>query len=161
MRRAPSGVWIATAFAGAVAAGCGDPVITEIVVLVESDAVPGTDLHEVEIAIDGPSGRVSSTGSLEGVGSLTFPVSVTLVPGEDSPDDVHFRATAIGYLDDVAVVTRSASTWFVPGRSLMLRLPLESSCFMILCAEPGSTCEAGICRNDKVMGDDLPPWEGG
>jgi hypothetical protein len=94
-------------------------------------------------------------------------------PGGDAAAEIEATVEAIGAPGAPPLITRLASTHFVPGRVELLRLQLELPCVVYpprpsgsrvpgplsgpTCAAP-MTCIMGACRSDVVRPDGLEPY---
>ncbi len=129
--------------------GCAER--TQIVVEVDSDlAVPG-ELDGIEVIVTG-SQSMSASGSLL---DRPLPRTVGLVPAGDSLGPIEIRA--VGTLRGVPVVERVATTSFLQGRTLLLRMFLSRACRGVTCGA-GETCDEGRCVSSEVDPEMLPEW---
>lgn len=132
-----------------VTLGCAQR--TEIVVEVDSDlAVPG-EIDAVEVIVTG-SQSSSASGSLL---DRPLPRTVGLVPAGGSLGPIEVRA--VGTLRGVPVVERVATTSFLQGRTLLLRMFLSRACRGVTCGA-GETCDEGRCVSSEVDPEMLPDW---
>lgn len=94
-------------------------------------------------------------------------------PGGDAAAEVDVAVEAIGAAGSAPLLTRLASTHFVPGRAQLLRIPLELPCVVYPPRPSGSkmpgplsgptctapmTCIMGACRSEIVRPDGLEPY---
>ncbi len=142
-----------------VLASCGaDP--TEIVLVIDSD-LGTTGLPRVDIQVLGPSmlEEVSTTIDFREPGSPPpYPLTLGLVRDPSAPNS-SLAVNITGQDDSGRVVRASARTEFIAEESRALVLRLDAVCFDVPCAE-GATCREGVCVDDIVLGDDLPPSDG-
>lgn len=135
--------------------GCGD--VTELVVVIESPDLPiPAELERIDLIVTAPDGSTIVDQSLDFTmpGAPEPPLTLGLVrKGDDGP----VVAEAIGMTASGGVITRSMSTSFVDGESRRLTLPLQRACIDVVC-DPGMTCDDGLCVNEAVPGDSLPPF---
>jgi hypothetical protein len=148
MRRA-----IASAGA-AIALGCSTAPRTQAIVVVETDIGVPTPLASVravtpagthDFVLRSPSDVPFSFG-LEPLGGDASRPLALVVEGRDAPG--------------ATLVTRSVSTSFRAGRTVLVRVRLEAACVGRTCVE-GETCIAGACASDHVDPSTLPDIEPG
>jgi hypothetical protein len=90
----------------------------------------------------------------------TLPLRVGVQPKGNAVEP--FRIEAPGRLNQVTVVSRSATLRFVEDQVLLLPLPLLAVCRGVTCTQPGTTCDAtGTCMSDTVTPSSLPPYHPG
>ena len=141
----------AIAIAAAVAAvGCHSP-LTEAVITTDTDlAIPG-DVDTIRWTVDATEigGHVHSVELP--VGEQTrLPVVLPLV--HDGGPLGPIVVVAQGLSGGAPVVSRTARFYFVPSRSIVLRIDLARDCIGVAC-EPGQTCVDGACADPEAPGD--------
>lgn len=152
--------WACLLFGAALAAGCTTPR-TEIVLTVSTDLAMPNEMDQVHVHIDSESGklRFDKTYDVGGAGLTKLPFSMGLVPGDDS--GIAFTVVVSGTHGGTAAVERSATTSFVSGQTLELRMDLLKACRGVICGA-GETCAAdGKCVEAKVVPTTLPTYGGG
>ena len=109
-----------------MACGCSDPANdTKIFVVVWSDLAVPTEIDNIVVDVNGPSGTFAVTQSLtvgNEAGKTRLPVVVALVPQDNK--GLPFEVEATGNLGSSVVVSQSARLSFLPGQSRVLRLSL-------------------------------------
>jgi hypothetical protein len=155
---------------------CRRPDPAQLVIGVQSEPMGGivTGLHIVTRV----SGSVAVDETIKPPNGVRVgfpqPWEKTLsAPVADANAEVDVSVEATGLADGAHLLTRLASTHFVPGRTELLRVQLESRCIVYppsptpgkvpgplsgpTCAPP-STCILGVCRSDVVPPDGLEPY---
>jgi len=105
-------------------------------------------------------GVVAAEKTFDAEAGPLFPHEVHLVAPKDKPFAV-VEVTVTASMNGQVVVTRHATTQFVPGTNKLLYLLLEIRCnnFALLgggnvfgpnCTTPGETCVGAVCRSDRV-----------
>ncbi|HEX2677074.1 MAG TPA: hypothetical protein VHM19_10555 [Polyangiales bacterium] len=141
------------AFASCLAllAACGSDKtqLTQIVVVVDSDLKVPSELDHVTIEVSGAISMPTADADLK---TKPLPRSIGIVHEGGALGPIEVRVT--GSASGTVVVERSASVYFEKGRSLLLRMPLSSSCVGMLSCGSGKTCMDGSCKGSDVS--DLP-----
>lgn len=133
----------------ALLCACTEPV-TQLVVVVDSDYLPGTELEQVTIESFDPAlpsvPRDTVTRLVAGVGDAThvaIPFSFAVVPGT-RPADGEVELEITGSLSSGTIIRR-VRTRFLPGATAIVRVHLSRACENArTCTVPG-TCEHGDC----------------
>jgi hypothetical protein len=118
---------------------------------------------EVIAKIDG---LVAAHKTFDAAAGPLFPHEVHLVAPQATPDAM-VEVTTIAHMNDVVVVTRRATTRFVPRKTKLVYVVLELRCntYQLLgggdpsgptCTNPGETCIGAKCRSDALA--DLPDY---
>ena len=108
--------------------------------------------------VEGARGQTGgATAQLGGVGSTPLPVTVGLRPRATQEGAIIIRVR--GRRAGLDRVNAQATTRFVAGRRLVLRIYLAPECVSILCGEH-ETCERGRCVTDVVDPETLPTFTG-
>jgi hypothetical protein len=127
------------------------PAATQIVVVVDSDLEPGSELAAVEASAS-VGGRAAETHRFDlAAGEVTLPFSFGIVAPAGGADDV-VRVT-LDALDPEGrpLVGWHASTHFRAHATLRLDAPLARACGERgPCEESGLACERGECRADAI-----------
>jgi hypothetical protein len=147
-----------------------------MVVGIQSDSMAGlvTALHVV-IRVDGAVADDETIRPPRG-SRVAFPQpwEKPLAVQADAKTSVDVSVVAIGKPDAPPLLTRLASTHFVPGQDTLLRVPLESRCMIFpplpraagnvpgplsgpTCAAP-STCILGTCQSSAVPAANLEKY---
>jgi hypothetical protein len=163
-------------FAYEMASPCRRPPAAQLVVGVQSDPMGGlvSALHVV-IRVAGAVVVDETTTPPKG-SRVGFPQPwerMLSAPGWRPAAEVDVAVDAIGAPGAAPLLTRLASTRFVPGRMPLLRLQLELPCVVYPPRPTGSnvpgplsgptctapmTCIMGACRSDVVRPDGLEPY---
>lgn len=143
---------------GAVLAlvGCGTER-TEIVVVIDSDLAVPDELDAIRVQVTGPDGSTKNAGAMLGPGETPLPRTLGLVH-EDGPLSP-VRILVTGRSGDSDVIERRATTAFIEGRTLLLRMDLLRSCVAVVC-DADQSCLSGSCRSAEVDPGSLPEWQG-
>lgn len=136
MRRLFIGVTVVT-FAGAITQCAGT---TELVVVVDTDLVPGAEVDSITVSVDGPTRRVFERGA-EVRAASSLPLTLGIAAGSSDDAAVHVIATA--FKDGGAIARTEVIARFVPGESRLLQVSICKSC--------GLTC-------GRNLGTSLPEW---
>lgn len=161
--------WLLVGVLGLAAAGCGEPAALDqntntasVIVGLTSDLLPGVDIARLRV-IERASGRPDREYTLaanDPERPILFPLELRF---DDLPDgarvEARIEAFAGYFSDQEPLVSRSAATLAVAGRSLLLRARLERECIPNLrltgdlfapeCELP-STCVAATCADPFV-----------
>jgi hypothetical protein len=141
----------------ALVAGCAQPA-TAIVVVVDSDIPVPDELALVHAEVGGAACASASCAHdfpLTGADAVALPFSFTVTPaGSGGP-----LALALGGRDARSRerVSRTVSTSFVTGRTVVLRVFLSRSCVDHDPCGAGTTCIGGRCAADAVDPASLAP----
>lgn len=135
--------------------------LTEIVVVVTTDARVPDQLNRVQIAVTGPSGGVAFDSGAAEVTRTSFPLTLSLTPADAlGPVSVAVTGTKAG---DTHQIRRVTTTNFIEGRSLMLVMPIVVACLDSACGA-NYTCNAvgaaASCIPQLVDEGTLPAWTG-
>jgi hypothetical protein len=115
------------------------------------------ELDEVSITITGPAGEpVEARQALDRDHPLPLTLGVTPAGDALGPIDI----VAEGRVDGAVVITRTARTTLLSGRSLMLYLFLSTDCAGVTCEDDGETCTENGCASIEIDAEELPPWTG-
>lgn len=132
-------------------------LLTELVVVVDSDlAVPGA-LDEIRVRATGPDGDTQSAGASLGEGESPLPRSLVL--HHEGGALGTFAVSVEGLHNGTSVLVRAAQVSFLSGKSLVLPLHLVSACVGQECAE-GETCTEQGCQPVAIDAQQLSPWQG-
>lgn len=140
-------------------AGCGND-LTEIVLVVDSEASLREQLTGVHVTVFGESGNAALDESIEldAEDAPEFPLTVGLTPAGATNASVTIVVDATG--EAVASVRREARVTFVSGERRMLRLVLHPACMTETCASSETCGDAGACVPIAIAEKDLPKWTG-
>ncbi len=129
---------------------------TEILVVVDSDLAIPAGLDTVRVEVNGAM-TMSASGTLTGADAQPLPRTVGIVyqGGSLGPLEI----SAVGSVMGGDVVSASASTSFIRGRTLVLPLFLSRRCVGASCGNT-ETCEAGSCVAADVDPSTLTDWNG-
>jgi len=174
--RAAAGRTKASALAlGAIAAACsssgggGGGDASTLVIGIQSEALgSNVDRAHVVTRVNGAT-HSDETLAIPPGGPSPFPHEVRIeAPNGDASAKVDVSVDVMGtdgHGDGALILTRLASSTFVPGQTRLLRLDLDSRCIL---APPGGTggpactapqtCQAGRCADDTVLPSDLEPY---
>jgi hypothetical protein len=148
--------WICLFFA---LTACGED-LTEIVVVVTTDAAVPADLTSVKITVVGPSGDTDFDQTTMVTSRGQFPLTLSLTPA-DRLNNVSVRVTGTG---PGGSIVREATTDFIEGRSLLLHMPLRSGCADNTNCDASRTCDASgatpQCVARLIDPATLPDWTG-
>ena len=146
---------------------------TSLTVGVESEQLGGeVGAAHLTTTVDGNAATDETLQVLNNPGA--FPHAIRLTPPSSNPSarvDVEIEgyvnpAYMPGNPNDKAILTRLASTSFVPGMDMLLRINLQQQCLLPLpggppgapiCTAP-QTCISGLCRDDSVATSSLEPY---
>jgi hypothetical protein len=137
-----------------VLAACGtDRDETKIVITVHSDlAVPAVmNAIRLDLSSDGrtvepsPTFQLTSTGE---PGKTPLPVRFAVVPKR--ANDATFSVTALALQGTTPIVSRTATSRFIPGQVGYIDLSLDRDCLPIQCPSP-QTCSQGLCVDSQVV----------
>lgn len=113
---------------------------TELVVAVDTDLVPSAEVDRIQVAVDGPSGRVFDKPA-DIVTSSSLPLTVGVAAG--SSEDAEVQVVATAFKSGLAVARTEVIARFAPGESRLVQVSLCKSC--------GLTC-------GRNLGSSLPEW---
>lgn len=133
--------------------GCGDGPPTELLVVVDSDLLPGVELAMVEVATftladpdhqSAHSFAIRPSGDTEGE---TFPFSLSVIPKADMDLSLPVRVDVTGFGPGGSPIVRYAvNTRFRSGLSLRVPAPLARACaYEEACTDADATCSDGVC----------------
>ena len=133
---------------------------TGIIVEVSTDLRVPDEIDQVHLRAAGPQGNIiyDYTYDLgEGANQVMFPFRTGLYPLHDTSTPIHLEA--LGQVGAQLVVRRSATLSFLPGKKVVLALPLLRVCTNVACNDASTTCAAnGACYPDIVDSSTLPPY---
>lgn len=137
--------WTLSLFAGLAACSSQDNN-TKIVVAVWSDLAVPTEMDSVRIDVQGPTAASQPT-TFPLATSDDLPAILALVPPNNQASP--FSVTASGFKGDgvTPVVSQKATTAFIAGESLVLKLFL------------GRACPGGVCAELTVDPNTLTPYD--
>jgi hypothetical protein len=143
------------------------PELSEVVVVIEGDALVRASVDRLEVAMSSGSLTVPAASwalkPSETFAKLGWPASLTLVP-RGNPSDTGFSLQITGYQGDKVRIQRSVVSQFVAGRSLYLQIMLEQACLDYLSCDLGYTCLAEatfpVCAAASVDASMLPEYSG-
>lgn len=140
---------VCTAFLSTLS--CASDPLTEVVFVVDADAIRAFDA--VEIVVRGPNGQVQMSSASTAGG--TFPRYVSLVneTGELGP----FRAEISALSEGVVLVERSATFFFTAEQTRQARVVIHAACNQVSCDSQGQTCIRGMCADDRI---ETTTWQG-
>ncbi len=153
----------------ALASGCEDRNASEVVLLFSSDASTGDgasippEIGFIEISGSRAGNDIFAQFSVGRGGGLTaFPASVVLYNATGSTPETVGTMTIRGFRSDLdtstPLLTHTFSFNLPKEESRFLRLPLQLSCFGVLCAG-GQTCMDGVCVGPVSLdAKALPPY---
>src|SRR5688500_14933468 len=113
---------------------------TELVVAVDTDLVPSSDVDRIQVTVDGPSGRVFDEPA-DVLSPSALPLTLGVAAG--SRDDAEVQVVATAFKNGVAVARTEVIARFSPGESRLVQVSLCKSC--------GLTC-------GRDFGSSLPEW---
>jgi hypothetical protein len=144
-------------------AGCGASPQTGLVAEVTTDLVIPVELDELRMTVTAPDGSQLFQQSYplgDGAGRYRLPMRIGFFPqgGGQAP----VRIEAGGWLGGALVVARSATLGFLPGKVVVVPLPLLAICAGKPCAQADQTCvETGRCEGNAVDPAKLAPYHPG
>ena len=153
-----SSILAAVTLALGALSGCdgADPA-TQLVVVVDSDLHVPSRIDRVAVTVTGPAGTPEVVEQMLGEGAPELPLTLGVSPSGPALGPVTITADA--FLGDSRIVTRTARTTLVRGRSLTLYLFLASSCVGTDCPEE-ETCTSNGCMPVEIDPEELPDWTG-
>jgi len=134
-------------------AGCASP-ITEVVLEVDSDFEPPSELTSIEIEVTSPDDETQMSMADLGGGEPELPRTLSMVH-ENGPLGPYV-IEVVGFRRGMERVRRVAELTFIKDESRRLRIDLEAACETVSC-DAGETCAAGECRDRAVTPDELQP----
>ena len=154
--------WLRAALVSAALAlspGCSGEQLTEIVLVVDTDASIPAQLDRIQIVVHAPGGA-ESLNSERPVGTpAALPLTLGLVHGGGPLGPLSVDVVGRGAAGTPMIETRR-ETWFVRGESRMLYVWLSESCAGVTCSDTRDTCIDGGCASASVPPELLPPWTG-
>ncbi len=133
--------------------GCEAPVLTEVLVAVDTDLSVPDEVDRIVIDVRGPDGsRRIAEGLLRQEADLPSVLGVLPGPNADGEVTVH----AVAMLGDTERLRQTSKFSFVPDQVRVLWLHLERSCLTISCGDE-ETCSEGDCS--EVAVDELSPYD--
>jgi hypothetical protein len=143
-------------------AGCTEPA-TQVLVIVHSYGLqigPGLDIDGLRIVVKNDKGD-SAAASFDKTNPLcgdspvpacwTLPVTATLVPGPDRPNDV-VVVQVLGQRNGTKVIGDQASFHFLKNTSQRLDFVLYANCLNVDCTQADAACNfAGMCEPVEPM----------
>lgn len=139
-------------------AGSTQPA-TQLIVVVDSDLVVGTELAAVVVSAD--AFPVSRQHRFDVAGGTPLPFSFGLVAPAGHPTaTVRVSVTAVR-ANGESLVGWSAATHFVHGRTLRLDARLARACMAEdTCSGTDQVCDGGMCRPREIDPAGLPDIDG-
>lgn len=123
--------------------------LTQLIVVIDSDLVPPTELAQVAVQVLARDGREASHVERINLAADSLPLSFGITPPLDDPKlqvSIAFEAHA----PDDHLFTTHATTSFVAGKTLLLPIQLLASCGELLpCPSPNHTCREGRCASSE------------
>ncbi|MDC0744627.1 hypothetical protein [Polyangium mundeleinium] len=148
-------VWL-----GLVLAGCSndnEDTSTDVVVGLTTDMAVGFDFYELERTLKVDGVVTQSELVSYGAGNLRLPAELPAQAAEDGATiELSLAALRIG--EHVPMVTRTATTRVLEGRSLLLPVSLEEACVGVACAA-NATCMKGACVDPFIDPSSLPAYD--
>lgn len=95
--------------------------------------------------------------------SAGWPDVIALAPLDRDASRI-YRVEASAYdvaapgVDSVPVATVRATSGYVPGQTVWLRLLLQDACIGVACTDVSRTCRGGTCVDATIPPDMLPQW---
>jgi formylglycine-generating enzyme required for sulfatase activity len=145
---------------GGMACRSSSSIDTGIIVEVTSDLAVPAEMNQVQVTGKDAQGtllydHLFTLGT--GADRTPLPFRAGLHPKNDPNALIHIEV--VGRLDNVPVVTRSATLAFIKGKKVVLPMPLWAVCVGAKCEGANITCQAsGACESDGVNTGDLPPY---
>ena len=136
-------------------ATCSTSPRTEVIVVVDSDFDVPSELDQLSIDVESPSGTMRNASAMLGGNNPGLPRTLGLVPEGD--DLGPYEVTATGLLSGTEVVSRSASFEFVDEHTLVLIMHLVAACEGVSCSSDESCGEDGC---EARVRSALPAWTG-
>lgn len=135
---------------------CGEDIEpTEVVLVVDSDLTPPTQVDSIDVTVITAGGEEMIATARLGVGDARLPRTLGIYNMDARLGP--YRVVARARLGGATIVQRSASFDFVRDRTMRLSIFLSSLCVDVRCDEPTTCAEGGVCRSSEV---DLEPWTG-
>src|SRR5262245_47779040 len=119
---------------------------TELVVVVDTDLVPSTEVDSIRVIVDGPSGNLfDKPADVRAPSALPLTLGVTA----GAADDAEVRVVATALKATVAVAQTEVIARFVPGESHLVQVSICKSC--------GLRCGRSLGSSLPTWNDSLPP----
>ncbi len=131
--------------------------LTEVTVVVDTDLTVPSEIDEIRMIVDGPSGATKTAIAKLGAGEPRPPRSLALVH-EDGPLEP-LKVVVQGRLKSKVVLSREASLAFVEGKHVVLLMHLVRACVDMTCADK-KTCSERGCVDIAVDANSLKSWNG-
>lgn len=128
---------------------------TEVILVVDSDLAPPTEVDSVDVSVFSAGGEEMNAFAQLGVGDARFPRTLGIYNVDQRLGP--YRVVARARLGGAIVVQRSASFDFIRDRTMRLTLFLSTLCEDVRCDEPLTCAEGGVCRSSEV---ELEEWTG-
>jgi hypothetical protein len=157
-RRAPASVAVAVAVGvGCVLASCGQPALTQLIVVVDSDIPVPAQLDAIRVVVTSTDGATMATRDQVLASATELPATLGVVHRDGPLEPI--TVVAIGRHGESDVVERRAVTGFRRGETIVLAVHLEDRCIGALCPA-GETCIGGGCASDAIPASSLPGFDG-
>ena len=137
---------------------------TQLVLAIESDYEPGTELNRLVVETFDESGdQIALTEIDVPLDAPAVRISLAVVPRNgDETRPVHVRVSGFAPgVERPPVVEASALTRFAPGEQRLLHVLLERSCASPIYCAVGQTCRAGECVSAERPLSSLPRTSSG
>ena len=139
-----------------LAAGCGDATEpTQVLIEVDTDLVPPTEVDSVVITVSDPTGQEMTSEASTMVGDRPFPRTLGVVnnSGRLGP----FTAEIVARRGSTRVVSQTLRFSFVQDRVMQLSVFLSSTCENVRCERTETCRRGGVCGSQDV---ELEDWGG-
>ena len=151
-------LWPAVLLALTAAAAGGCHVLTEIVLVIDTDMEVPADVAQFVVTVDGAAGMYGPL-PVDLTVTENLPATLGLRPATEG-SNAPLSVTVDAYSQDgPRVLMQTARTRFVPNERRMLRMVLSVSCLPVTC-EADQTCQNGACVSSDLPADSLSVWSG-
>lgn len=147
-------VWTAFACVAAVLGACEPRPRTELLVVADTNLDVPAELDTIRFVVRDDAGESKEAETVLSAGAR--PAIFAIVRGDGSEEVL---VDAIGELDGVEVLRRTARTRFVAERTLTFRLDLLRECVDVDCPVD-QTCGDDGCRPIELEEDEVRDWTG-
>jgi hypothetical protein len=131
--------------------GCAQPdTETQITVGLTSEALIPRELDKMKVSIKSADGTQKFFQEYDNINNRTFPGTAAVIPGGKDSLSGPLTIEVRGFSGNDEVLTRRSRLSYVPGRNIVIPMPLRMACFNKLCSADES-CAGGVCKKVETL----------
>jgi hypothetical protein len=135
----------------AIVSGCATAdTDTQITVGLTSEALIPKELDKMRVTIKSADGTQKFFQEYDNINNRTFPGTAAVIPGGKDSLSGPLTIEVRGYSGNEEVLTRRSRLSYVPGRNIVIPMPLRMACFNKLCSAD-ETCSGGVCKKVETL----------